>query len=407
MATINANFKKLAAGYLFPEVARRAKAFAEKNPGTEVLKLGIGDTTEPLPPSIIAGLRKGVEMLADVKTYRGYGAEQGDIRLRMAISDLYARRTVNIDPSEIFVSDGAKCDAANIQLIFGPRNKIAVQDPAYPVYVDSNVIAGRTGEAEGTTYRGIYYMPCNQQNGFFPSVPTKKVDLIYLCSPNNPTGAAATHKQLKAFVDYALENRAVIIFDAAYQSYISDSSLPRTIYELHGARECAIEINSLSKSSGFTGVRAGWSVVPKALVVKRTAPGEINSLWKRRQTTEFNGASCISQEGGIAALGAVGMSESQQTIDHYMGNARIIKAGLAGMGFTVFGGDNAPYLWVKTLNNMTSWDFFDKMLSEAHVVTTPGSGFGPSGEGYFRISAFGHRENVIKAIESIKTKLRV
>jgi LL-diaminopimelate aminotransferase len=409
MATVNSNFKKLSTGYLFPEIARRTAAFAQKNPGVGILRLGIGNTTEPLTPYIIDGLRGGVEMLANAKTYTGYGDEQGSKTLRATIAQFYNSRNYNvsIDPADVFVSDGAKCDAANIQSIFGGDNKIAVQDPAYPVYVDSNVMAGRTGPANGTTYNGIYYMPCTEANGFFPSVPTEKVDLIYLCSPNNPTGAVASAGQLKEFVDYAREAKAVIIFDAAYYSFISDPKLPRTIYELEGANECAIEVNSFSKSSGFTGVRLGWSIVPSTLVVEGSAPGEVRNLWNRRQTTEFNGASNIAQEGGIRALHEQGLMENQKIIDLYMENARIIKAGLTEMGFTIFGGDNAPYLWVKTMNEMSSWDFFDKMLTEAHVVTTPGSGFGPSGEGYFRVSAFGHRENIIKAVESIKSNLRI
>jgi len=273
MAKTNNNYDKLSAGYLFPEIAKRTKAFMERNPGVAVLRLGIGNTTEPLTPSVIDGLRLGVEKLADVKTYTGYGDEQGDSRLRKSIADFYARRGVSIEADEVFVSDGAKPDAANIQSIFGQDNVVAVQDPAYPVYVDSNVISGRTGKANGTTYEGMVYMPCNEENGFFPSVPKQKVDLIYLCSPNNPTGAVATKKQLKSFVDYAIRNRAVIIFDSAYCTYISDPELPRSIYEVDGAKECSIEINSFSKSAGFTGVRLGWSIVPKTLVTEDAQAG--------------------------------------------------------------------------------------------------------------------------------------
>ncbi len=407
MAKINSNYDKLAAGYLFPEIAKRTKAFVEKNPGVEVLRLGIGNTTEPLSPSVISGLQLGVGKLADAKTYTGYGDEQGDARLRKAIADFYSKRGVLLQPDEIFVSDGAKPDSANIQSIFSDSNVVAVQDPAYPVYVDTNVIAGRTGGHLGSTYEGIVYMPCNEQNGFFPEVPKIKVDLIYLCSPNNPTGAVATREQLSQFIDYARKNKAVIIFDAAYHSYISDESLPRSIYEIEGAKECAIEINSFSKSAGFTGVRLGWCIVPKSAVAEDAPAGKLNALWNRRQTTMFNGASNIVQEGGLAALSESGLAENQKVIDYYMENARIIRDGLKAKGFTVFGGTNAPYLWVKTPGGMKSWDFFDKMLSEAHVVTTPGSGFGPSGEGYFRVSAFGHRENIVKAVESIKSNLKV
>ena len=407
MAKINSNYDKLAAGYLFPEIAKRTKAFVEKNPGVEVLRLGVGNTTEPLSPSVISGLQLGVGKLADAKTYTGYGDEQGDARLRKAIADFYSKRGVLLQPDEIFVSDGAKPDSANIQSIFSDSNVVAVQDPAYPVYVDTNVIAGRTGGHLGSTYEGIVYMPCNEQNGFFPEVPKIKVDLIYLCSPNNPTGAVATREQLSQFIDYARKNKAVIIFDAAYHSYISDESLPRSIYEIEGAKECAIEINSFSKSAGFTGVRLGWCIVPKSAVAEDAPAGKLNALWNRRQTTMFNGASNIVQEGGLAALSESGLAENQKVIDYYMENARIIRDGLKAKGFTVFGGTNAPYLWVKTPGGMKSWDFFDKMLSEAHVVTTPGSGFGPSGEGYFRVSAFGHRENIVKAVESIKSNLKV
>ena len=408
MAKINENYDKLAAGYLFPEIAKRTKAFTEKNPGVQVMRLGIGNTTEPLPPAIIKALHLGVEKLADVKTYTGYGDEQGDTRLRKAIADSYLQLGAKIEPDEVFVSDGAKPDSANIQSIFSAESKIAVQDPAYPVYVDSNVIAGRTGNATGATYEKIHYMPCNESNGFFPAVPKEKVDLIYLCSPNNPTGAVATKKQLAEFVEYAKKNKAVIIFDSAYSEYISDPALPKSIYQIEGAKECAIEINSFSKSAGFTGVRLGWSIVPKSSSCEDAPQGKINALWNRRQTTMFNGASNIVQEGGLAALSQEGLAENKKIIDYYMENARIIKKGLEEKGLRVVsGGVNAPYLWVKTPNGMKSWEFFDKILSEAHVVVTPGSGFGPSGEGYFRVSAFGHRENVIKAVESIKNNLKI
>jgi LL-diaminopimelate aminotransferase len=407
MATINRSYEKLEGRYLFQEIARRTKNFAEKHREVEILRLGIGNTTEPLSPSVIEGLRSGVGKLAEVKTYTGYGDEQGDIRLRTAITLQYARSGINIDTGEVFVSDGAKPDSANIQSIFGPNNVVAVQDPAYPVYVDSNVIAGRTKKFDFGRYQGVVYMPCNEQNGFFPEFPRQKVDLIYLCSPNNPTGAVATASQLDMFVRYAHQNKAVIIFDAAYSAFISDPTLPRSIYEIHRAKECAIEINSFSKSAGFTGVRLGWSVVPTALVTEDSLPGTVNSLWNRRQTTMFNGASNIAQEGGLAALSEQGQRENRRIVDYYMKNAMMIRTGLLEKGFLVFGGTNAPYLWVRTPNGMNSWDFFDKMLSEAHVVITPGVGFGPEGEGYFRVSAFGHLENVAKAMDSIKDNLRI
>lgn len=344
MAKINSNYNKLAAGYLFPEIAKRTKAFAEKNPGVAVLRLGIGNTTEPLAPSIIKALHLGVEKLADVKTYSGYGDEQGDSRLRKAIVDYYSSIGVSLESDEVFVSDGAKPDSANIQSIFSGKCIVAVQDPAYPVYVDSNVIAGRTGSANGPTYEGLVYMPCNEENGYFPEVPREKVDLIYLCSPNNPTGVVATKEQLKKFVEYAKKNKAVIIFDAAYNWFITDNSLPKSIYEVEGAKDCAIELNSFSKFSGFTGVRLGWCIVPKAVVTEDSAPGKVNQLWNRRQTTMFNGASNIVQEGGLAALTKEGALENQKVIDYYIENAKIIREGLIAKGFNVFGGTNAPYL---------------------------------------------------------------
>lgn len=407
MATINAHYDKLTAGYLFPEIARRTQEFLKANPGVEVMRLGIGNTTEPLTPTVLAGLYRGVNNLGDVHTYTGYGEEQGNAKLREALAARYAQRGVSLDPLEVFVSDGAKPDSANIQSIFGLDNVVAIQDPAYPVYVDSNVIAGRTGVCANGQYEGLVYMPCHETNGFFPEVPEEKVDLIYLCSPNNPTGAVATREQLRPFVDYARANGAVIIFDAAYCPYISDPDLPRSIYEIDGAKSCAIEINSFSKDAGFTGVRLGWSVVPKDLVVEHTEPGKVNALWNRRQCTMFNGASNIVQEGGLTALSGEGQRECQRMVDYYMENARVIREALEGMGIKVFGGVHAPYLWMKTPKDLGSWAFFDKLLSEAHVVGTPGAGFGPSGEGYFRLSAFGHHENVARAVESIQKNLKL
>lgn len=407
MATLNPNFLKLQAGYLFPEIGKRTRAFAAAHPDAKVMRLGIGDTTEPLPEAVIAGLHLGVEKLAKRETYSGYGDEQGDSALRALLVERYAGYGVTLDPSEVFVSDGAKPDSANIQSIFGIDNVVAVQDPAYPVYVDSNVIAGRTGGNANGQYEGLVYMPCTEANGFFPALPDRKVDLIYLCSPNNPTGAVATHGQLQAFVDYARAHKAVIIFDAAYAAFIKDPSLPRTIFEVDGAAECALELNSFSKEAGFTGVRLGWSVVPQALICEDGAAGQLNRLWHRRTTTMFNGASNIVQEGGKAVLSKEGQAQCQTVIDYYMTNAAIIREGLLKLGFTVFGGDNAPYIWLKTPNGMKSWDFFDKLLTEAHVVGTPGAGFGPSGEGYFRLSSFGHRENIEAAVASIQKNLKL
>jgi len=408
VAKINSNYDKLAAGYLFPEIAKRTKIFSEKNPSMQIMRLGIGNTTEQLPPTIIKALHEGVEKLADVKTYSGYGNEQGNKNLREAIVGYYKKMGVELLPDEVFVSDGAKCDVANIQSIFSQEAVIAVQDPVYPVYVDTNVIAGRTGANIGGKYEGLIYMPCNEKNNFFPDLPKQKADLIYLCSPNNPTGAVATKEQLEKFVNYAKENKSIIIFDAAYNEFISESSLPKSIYEINGAKDCAIEVNSFSKMAGFTGVRLGWAVVPKNCVCENADLGKLNSMWNRRQTTMFNGASNIVQDGGVACLTEQGMKENKEIIAYYMENAKIIKKGLEEKGLKVVsGGTNAPYLWVKTPNGMKSWDFFDKMLSEAHVVVTPGAGFGPNGEGYFRVSAFGHRENIIKAVESIKNNLKI
>lgn len=398
MATVNSNFYRLPASYLFSEIAKRTNEFSRKNPKAEILRLGIGNTTEPISTSVIAGLKKGVEKLSKVSTYTGYGEEQGDLRLRTAISDWYKQNKIAIDPQEVFISDGAKPDSANIQSIFGPKNTVAICDPVYPVYSDSNVISGRTK---------IYYMPCTEKNGFFPGLPKNKVDLIYICSPNNPTGAVATKSQLKKFVDYAILHKAIIIFDAAYFAYISDPKLPKSIYQIPKAKKCAIEINSFSKWAGFTGIRLGWTVVPKSLVCENATAGGINFLWNRRQTTMFNGASNIAQEGGLAVLTKEGGRQCQKIVDYYMQNARLIRKTLSKMGLKVFGGENAPYIWLKTPNGMSSWDFFEKLLQEAHVVGTPGSGFGPSGEGYFRLSAFGHRDNIKKALVSIEKNLNI
>ncbi|MBI2025825.1 MAG: LL-diaminopimelate aminotransferase [Candidatus Levybacteria bacterium] len=391
MATINRNYKKLQAGYLFSEIAKRTQRFLEENKGASVLKLGIGNTTEAIPSSVIAGLSLGVKKLSNVNTYTGYGDEQGDARLRKEIANYYKKFGVNLDPLEIFVSDGAKTDSANISSIFGLNNVVAVSDPVYPVYVDSNVIAGRGGEFKNGRYSNIIYLESLPENNFFPLLPDRKVDLIYICSPNNPTGAVATKQQLKKFVDYALSHKAVIIFDSAYSMYIKDKKLPKSIYEIPGAKKCAIEISSFSKWSGFTGVRLGWTIIPMDLIIQDSKKGELNSFWNRRQTTMFNGASNIAQEGGLAVLSKIGQRQCQAIIDYYMENARIIREGLTKLGLTVYGGVNAPYIWLKTPNNLSSWEFFDKLLNETHVVGTPGSGFGSLGEGYFRLSAFGHR----------------
>jgi LL-diaminopimelate aminotransferase len=408
MATVNQNYLKLQAGYLFPEIGRRTRAFLDANPGIEVMRLGIGNTTEPLTPTVVEGLRRGVDALADPATYTGYADDsQGDPELRRALVARYADYGVDLDVDEVFVSDGAKPDSANIQSIFGIENVVAVQDPAYPVYVDSNVIGGRTGSGSDGQYEDLVYMPCTEGNGFFPAPPEYKVDLIYLCSPNNPTGAVATKAQLETFVAYARDRQAVIIFDSAYAAFISDPALPRSIYEVEDAKKCAIEISSFSKEAGFTGVRLGWSVVPEALACEDSEPGQLNRLWARRQNTMFNGASNVVQAGGLAILSEQGQRECQELVRYYMHNAEVIRTGLESIGITVFGGVNAPYVWMRTPNGMGSWEFFDKLLEETHVVGTPGSGFGPNGEGYFRLSAFGHAVDVEKAVDSIRSNLRI
>ena len=405
MAKVNDDFLKLASGYLFPEVARRTKAWQEKNKGEEVLRLGIGNTTEALTPYILEAMHAKLDRLSNRDTYTGYGDEQGDTPLREALAAMYKREYgVELNSEEFFVSDGAKADAANIQQIFSSDSIVAVQDPAYPVYVDSNVAGGRSSgyDAESGSYRDLVYMPCNEENGFVPEPPKTHVDLIYLCFPNNPTGAVATKEQLKAFVDYAKRESAIIIYDAAYSDYIREAGYVRTIYEVEGAVDCAIEINSFSKNAGFTGVRLGWTVVPFGLASDNAPKGTIHRLWNRRQCTYFNGASNIAQAGGIAALSEKGREECRGLVDYYLENARIIKEGLEEAGLTCYGGVNSPYVWAKTPNGMKSWDFFDFLLDKAHVVVTPGSGFGGSGEGYVRVSSYGHRENVEKAVKAIK-----
>ncbi|MFA5570122.1 MAG: LL-diaminopimelate aminotransferase [Sphaerochaetaceae bacterium] len=409
MATIQTDYRALAAGYLFPEISRRAATFLQEHPNTHLYRLGIGNTTEALSPTIVEALHHKVDLLSDRDTYTGYGDEQGDTALRVALQQFYHKRGVTLEADEFFISDGAKSDAAHVQSLFGTSDVVAVQDPAYPVYVDSNVVVGRAGtyEKKEGKYNKLVYLPATEENDFFPELPKEKVDIIYLCSPNNPTGAVATHEQLQQFVDYAKRHKAVIIFDAAYSEFISDDTLPRSIYEIEGAKECAIEINSFSKFAGFTGVRLGWSIVPKHLVVENSEVGEIHTMWFRHQVTFFNGASNISQAGGLAALTDQGLQESHEIIAYYMENATMIKEALESLGLTVYGGTNAPYVWVKTPNNLTSWEFFDQLLHQCHVLVTPGSGFGSSGEHYIRISAFGHKEQVALAVQSITENLQL
>ena len=410
MATINKNYSKLQKGYLFLELAKLANDFIKRNPGVEIMKLGVGDTTEPLTPAVIKGLHQGVDKLARVKTYTGYEdgeGKEGNMRLLNALVDFYKKMNINLQLQEIFVNDRAKSDLAHIQSIFGLDNIVAIADPVYPAYSDTTVLSGRTGKFKDGKYEGLVYMACNEKNGFVPTPPKQKVDILYVCSPNNPTGSVANRKQLKAFVDYAIRNKAVIIFDATYAEYISDKSLPKSIYEIPGAKKCAIEINSFSKWAGFTGVRLGWTVVPMDLVIEGTKNGEVNRAWNKHQGPMFNGASNIAKEGGVAVLSKAGQKENKNLVRYYMQNAKIIKKALLKLGLKVFGGDHAPYIWVKTPNNLTSLQFFNKILEEAHVVGTPGAGFGSEGEGYLRLTAFGHRENIEKAVKSIEKNLKL
>jgi LL-diaminopimelate aminotransferase len=410
MARLNSNYLKLQSGYLFPEIGRRVREYVQANPGKDVIRMGIGDVTRPLAPSIVKAFHEGVAEMGDLKTFKGYGPEQGYDFLREAICENdYRARNIHIEPDEIFVSDGSKCDTGNIQEIFGADNKIAIPDPVYPVYVDTTVMAGRTGTMKENGYfDGIFYMPCNAEGGFIPDIPKEKVDIIYLCFPNNPTGTTATKEQLKKWVDYALENNSVIFYDAAYEAYIRESHIPHSIYEIEGARKVAIEFRSFSKKAGFTGTRCAFTVIPKDLTAF-TAEGErlpVHSLWYRRQTTKFNGVSYPVQKAAAAVYTAEGKTEVQAVIDYYMENASILRNSLLESGFNVFGGVNAPYVWFKTRTGLKSWDLFDILLKEANVVGTPGSGFGPSGEGYFRFSAFAGREQVIEAINRI-SKIKI
>lgn len=410
MTTINDNYLKLKAGYLFPEIARRVNTFAEANPDAQIIKLGIGDVTEPLPEACRTAMIKAVEEMGDRSTFRGYGPEQGYSWLREKIAQHdFQARGADIDPEEIFISDGSKCDTGNILDIFGKDNTIAVTDPVYPVYVDTNVMAGNTGPAnERGEYEGLLYLPITAENNFTAEIPSDRVDLIYLCFPNNPTGATATKEHLKQWVDYARANHSIILFDAAYEAFITDPSLPHSIYEIEGARECAIEFRSFSKNAGFTGTRCAFTVVPKTLMAKTSSGSDVElwKLWNRRQSTKFNGVSYIVQRGAEAVYSPAGQSQIQHLVNFYLENAQIIREKLTGAGLTVYGGVNAPYVWVKTPSGLSSWDFFDKLLQTCHVVGTPGSGFGAAGEGYFRISAFNSRQNVEAAMERITNKFK-
>jgi LL-diaminopimelate aminotransferase len=411
MATINDNYLKLKAGYLFPEIARRVNAFAQANPDAKIIRLGIGDVTEPLPEACRTAMIKAVEEMGDRSSFKGYGPEQGYawLREKIATHDFQARGAA-IEADEIFISDGSKCDCGNILDIFGHDNTIAVTDPVYPVYVDTNVMAGNTGDAnEKGEYGGLVYLPVTAENNFTAEIPSQKVDLIYLCFPNNPTGATATKEHLQAWVNYAKANGSIIFFDAAYEAFITDPTLPHSIFEIEGARDCAIEFRSFSKNAGFTGTRCALTVVPKTLTAK-AADGsnvELWKLWNRRQSTKFNGVSYIIQRGAEAVYSEAGQAQIKDLVSFYLENAKIIREELINAGLNVYGGVNAPYVWVKTPHGLSSWEFFDKLLETVNVVGTPGSGFGAAGEGYFRISAFNSRANVEEAMKRITAKFKV
>ena len=402
MFKINDNYLKLPGSYLFATIAKKVNEFTVQNPDKKIIRLGIGDVTQPIAPAIINSLHKAVDEMGTPEGFHGYAPDLGYEFLRSTIAENdYKSRGANIEKDEIFVSDGAKCDCANIQEIFSIDNKIAVCDPVYPVYVDSNVMAGRTGTYDAITERwsDVIYMPCTAENNFTPELPKETPDLIYLCFPNNPTGAMITKEQLQVWVDYANKVGAVILYDAAYEAYISDEHVPHTIYECEGARTCAIEFKSFSKNAGFTGVRLGYTVIPKDL---KCGDVSLHSLWARRHGTKYNGAPYIIQRAGEAVYSPEGKEQLKAQVAYYMNNAKTIKEGLQSAGYTVSGGVNAPYVWLKTPDNMTSWEFFDCLLNKANVVGTPGSGFGPSGEGYFRLTGFGTYENTLEAIERIK-----
>lgn len=404
MAHVNENFLKLPGSYLFSDIAKKVKAYQESHPDKRLIRLGIGDVTRPLPQASIEAMHRAVDEMANKSTFHGYGPEQGyDFLIDTIIKNDFEPRGIELSSSEVFISDGAKSDTGNIGDILGLDNKVAVTDPVYPVYVDSNVMGGRAGQLNGKQWSDITYMPCTAENNFIPSIPSNRIDVIYLCYPNNPTGTTLTKTELKKWVDYALSHDALILFDAAYEAYIREDDIPHSIFEIEGAKRCAIEFRSFSKTAGFTGVRCGYTVIPKE-VTATTATGErvaLNALWNRRQCTKFNGTSYITQRGAEAIYSKDGKQQVRETIDYYMENARIMREGLTAAGIQVFGGKNAPYLWVKTPEGFTSWQFFDHLLNEANIVSTPGVGFGPSGEGYLRLTAFGQREDCIEAIQRI------
>ena len=408
MANVNENYLKLPGNYFFAEIGKRVKKFQSENPDAKIIRLGIGDVTLPLPKVCIDAMTKAVSEMGRAETFRGYGPEQGYEFLREKISEYnYRRRGIEIKPDEIFISDGSKCDCGNIQEIFSADAKIAIGDPVYPVYLDTNVMAGRTGNLNSSGhFEGVTYLPCTAENNFSPAPPENKVDLVYLCSPNNPTGTTLDKAALKNWIEYAKKNDAVILYDSAYAAYITEKNIPRSIYEIEGGKDVAIEFRSFSKTAGFTGTRCGYVVIPENLS-GRTKSGEkvlLKNLWLRRQTTKFNGTAYIVQRGAEAIYSDEGQAQVRELIDYYMTNAKIIREGLTGAGLKVYGGINAPYIWLKTPGEISSWDFFDKLLREYKIVGTPGAGFGPCGEGYLRLTAFGSRENTVKAMERMTGK---
>ncbi len=407
MSFINENYLELQDSYLFSTIAKKVEEYKTKNPDKEIIKMGIGDVTRPIVPSIIEAMHKAVDEMQDEVTFRGYGPEQGYEFLREKISKYdYKDRGVDINPDEIFVSDGSKCDVANILDILGDKNKVAITDPVYPVYLDTNVMIGTAGKynEEKGMYENVVYIPIKAENNFVPELPKEKVDLIYLCLPNNPTGTVLNKEELKKWVDYAKENKSLILFDSAYERYITEENIPHSIYEIEGAKDVAIEFRSFSKTAGFTGVRCAYTVVPKELksITSKNEEISLNKLWSRRMSTKFNGVSYITQRAAESVYSKEGQKQIKENIDYYMQNARIIREGLSKAGFTCYGGVNAPYIWLKVPKGLTSWEFFDKLLNEKQIVGTPGVGFGPSGEGYFRLTAFGTRENTIKAMERMQ-----
>lgn len=406
MALVNEHFLKLPGSYLFSDIAKKVNSFKVTHPKDDVIRLGIGDVTRPLPQACIEAMHRAVQEMADEATFHGYGPEQGyDFLIDAILKNDYEPRGVHLSRSEIFISDGAKSDTGNIGELLRWDNSMGITDPVYPVYADSNIMCGRAGVLEENgRWSNITYLPCNEQNGFIPSVPESRIDLLYLCYPNNPTGVTLTHEQLKAWVDYALDNDTLIVFDAAYEAFITEENVPHSIYEIKGAKKCAIEIRSYSKTAGFTGLRCGYTVVPKELTAA-TFSGDrvaLNKLWHRRQCTKFNGTSYITQRAAEAIYTPEGKKQVRENIDYYMRNAALIREGLQQAGLKVYGGVNAPYIWLKTPEGMGSWHFFEQMLYEAHVVGTPGVGFGPSGEGYMRLTAFGAYEDCVEAVARIR-----